>query len=172
MSENSLSELLMETMPDYDVAFHMANNSILFRGKNFNEWAIEIALPELKSDVSLDELELYNLDFIRQSEAIISNLSFARSARDISKIQYVRSLVKVKSEILKERSDAGVRAPALDVLDIMAKNKAIDEYSLYQISDLIFEFWQTMFEKIKQVSFRLSNMNSLKNVESKYAAHQ
>ena len=171
MSEDGLSGLLIETMPDYDVAFHMANNSIMFRGKSFVEWAAEIALPELKNDVSLDELELYNLDFIRQSEAIISNLSFARSARDMSKIQYVRSLVRIKNGILEERSEAGVRAPSLDVLDIMAKNKAIDEYSLYQISDLIFEFWQTMFEKIKQVSFRLSNMNSLRNVESKYAAH-
>lgn len=169
---DGLSDLLISGVPDYERISYIANNSLLFRSKSLNEWTAELSFSGLTDDLSLEELERYNGNFIRQSEIVMTNLSYARSSMDLAKLQYTRRMFALKESILDNRSSAGARAPSKEVLEIMAMKVAADDYSAFQISEILLEFWITMHAKLKLINDRLTSMNILRNVESRYAIQQ
>lgn len=169
---DGLGDLLVSGMPDYERISFIANNSLMFRGRPLNDWATELSFKEVGDDLSLEELEGYSINFIKQGEIVMTNLSYARASMDLAKLQYNRKMFAVKESILDERSSAGARAPSKEVLEIMAIKRSADDYSAYQISEILLEFWVTMHSKLKLINDRLTSINILRNVESRYAVQQ
>jgi hypothetical protein len=60
--------------------------------------------------------------------------------------------------------------PGKETMDEMAKEKILTVYTSQKIAKLWFEFWESQYEKMKLASFRLTGMNTLKNVESRIGA--
>lgn len=169
---DGLGDLLVSGIPDYERISFIANNSLLFRGKSLNDWATELSFAGLNDDLSLEDLERYSGNFIRQGEIVMTNLSYARASADLAKLQYSRKMFAIKESILDERAGSGVRAPSKEVLEIMAIKRSTDDYAAHQIAEILLEFWITMHSKLKLINDRLTSMNILRNVESRYAIQQ
>lgn len=169
MSIDDTAAKLLESIPSYDQIAFIANHSILFRGTSLSDWSDQLSFSELKTDLSLAELEAYNIQFIHKSEIIMKNVAFARSACDLAKIQYKSTLGRQKIDMLSDFKKQSIRAPAKEVLEIMALDAISSEHTAYQIAELLLEFWVSMHIKLKLVSERLTSLNILRNVESRYA---
>lgn len=168
---NDLVDTVTSAFPDYERLSFIANESIMFRHKCLTDWAEESKFPKIDGDLSIDELEQYNIDFITKSDSIMTNLSYARASFELAKLQYSRNLNATKAIILEERRAAGARAPGAEVLEGMARTRIMDDYAAYKLAEMILEFWKTMYDKLRLIDNRLTGMNILRNVESKYAVH-
>jgi len=166
-----LTETIIDSIPEYDRISFTANNSIQFKNKTLDVWSQELSFPVFENDLTLDELEIYNALFIKTSDLIMINLANASASYGLSKLQYARAAIAAKKTILEERKASGARAPGAEVLDNLARSVVIDHYSTYKIAGLIQEFWKIQYDKLKLIDNRLTGMNILRNVESKYAAH-
>jgi len=169
---DNLLDIVIEGMPTYDRTSFIANNSIKFKEKTLDEWSLDLSFPDLQNDLTLDELEVYNSFFVKKSDIIMINLASANSSKDLSRLSYARAAMNAKQQILDERISSGARAPGAEILDNMARTIAINEYSSYKISCMLYEFWKIQYDKLKLIDSRLTGMNILRNVESKYASHQ
>jgi len=168
---DALTETIIDSIPEYERISFTANSSIQFKGMTLDQWAQELSFPVFDNDLTLDELETYNALFIKKSDTVMINLANATSSENLSKLQYARAAMRAKDVILEERKSSGARAPGAEVLDNLARSAVIDDYSTYKIAGLIQEFWKIQYDKLKLIDNRLTGMNILRNVESKYASH-
>lgn len=166
---SDIAGILSDTIPDYEYLLYLSKSSIRFLGKTLDEWTQELDFTTSVADASIDQLESLNEDFIRQNEIVMKNLSCSKAAYDLAKIDYTVSSMAFKDSERSKRKNAGERMPSLDMLDIMAKNNCIKKYNSYKVSEIFLDFWKLMHDKLKLVDNRLTGMNILKNVESRYA---
>jgi hypothetical protein len=165
-------------VPNYDRFTYAANELLQFNGKTASDWIEEVALPSFNDDMELDDLDRSNQVYFNATEIIMSNHARARNGFNYADIHYKRSLIYAKDEIMKEihefnRSPANStkrRMPGKETMDEMAKEKILTVYTSQKIAKLWFEFWESQYEKMKLASFRLTGMNTLKNVESRIGA--
>lgn len=171
MDNENVSDIFIDSIPEYERLVFAANTSIKHKGKSLDEWAEELSFPGLDNSISIDELESYSVYFINVSDKVMTELCHARAAFDFSKLNYARQIMDAKQKILEERAATGARAPGSEILDNLARNRVIDVYSTYKIAGLISDFWKLMHDKLRLVDSRLTSLSVMKNVESKYAIH-
>ena len=164
-----LVEVLSAAMPTYDRTLFVAESSIMFHGKSLSGWIDELNFVSPDEGISVDNLEVLNSDFIRQNEVVMNSLSCARAAFDLSKVSFTLPSNAFKDSERITRQENGSRMPSLDILDVMAKNHCSDQYTSFKISEIFLEFWKTMYDKLKLIDNRLTGLNILRNVESRYA---
>ncbi len=170
-----MAETFSGSMPEYDKLVYTANSTMRFRGKTIDEWMELIALPELKEELSIHELEEFNRRFLNMNEIIMSNLSTARLGYESIKAHYIAKLLGAKRQIMVEidayndnpNHKTRKRVPGADSLEDQAKTRCVDTYVSLKIAEMFLEFWKVMYEKLKLIDNRLTGMNILKNVESK-----
>lgn len=174
MAEDAIETIAVGTA-DYDRFTYASQSVIQFRGKTLDEWTQLSKMPEFISTPTLEELEQANIEFIKVSELIINNYGRAKSAYQYAKAHYEATIRKEKSRIISDTARYNAlptttkarRIPGAEVLEDRAITNQEQLFVAYSISKIFRDFWETKFELLKQVNFRLTGMNSLKNTESR-----
>jgi hypothetical protein len=153
---------------DYESWGDICLESIKYKGKTLEDWAVELSLPDVDFQI-LEEVEFLNKRAIQLTEKIYSNTSLSKSTYYLAKASYNQKLHNEKCSISDSISDSGStkRLPSQDNLERMALEKSMKEWRLMVKAEIIFEFWQTHNYKINQINTRLTSLNILKNIESK-----
>lgn len=167
-SEDVHVEILSMT-PALEHNYAIANQYIKFENKSLDEWRAEISFPYLSENMSIEDAFKLNVKMMNISDIIISKLSSSRAQFGTSKLKYVKSMLDNKKAIIAEYNDRGARVPGVDTIDNLAKQRSTDEYLVYKLSEIVFDFWKDMADKMKIYNDRTTSLNIVKNIESKYS---
>jgi hypothetical protein len=171
MSQEELNNGLLESVAmgyiDYDSYAQGVTEKVNFRGKTLIEWKQDIGIPVVNQDMSIQELEYFNMRFITVNETVSNNLALARSAYDASRLHYVAAMCAAKStiniEVTEQRNNGGKnRMPGAEILHEMAKSRCMNVYSAYKTSQMFYEFWKIHYDRLRLLDSRLTSMNHLK----------
>jgi hypothetical protein len=164
-----------EGVPTYDRYTYAAANALEFQGKTMSTWISELELHPLRENMSVEELETFNQKYLEISEQIMSNLSKARANFGYTNIHYRRKLSETKKQIVESiyryNEESGnpkkKRIPGKESLEDMAKDENETVWTAYKIAEIWLGFWEDHHEKMKLASFRLTSLNTMKNIESR-----
>lgn len=162
-----------EGVPSYDRFSYAASHALEFEGKNIRVWTDELQLGVPTEDMNISELEYFNQRYIRISELIMAKLGIARMNFGYVNIQYRKAIAESRAIIINEitnsnrTSERKVRVPGKEALDDMCKERCSNIWTAYKLAEMWKDFWEDQHEKVKLVSFRLTGMNTIKNIESR-----
>ncbi len=158
----SLTESIIDAMPNLEEQMEIIENGLLFRKKTINQWAEEIALPYLDSRMSVTEIQDFNFKFIEINEIVMENLAYAKSYNELSKAKYEIAKQHKQDSIISEiKADSTKRLPGVDALDRMAAGGCINEYNALKMTEVFLEFWRVQYDRLRLLDSRLSNINYL-----------
>lgn len=170
-----IDDALTHGMLEHERHSFSIHSSITFKGKTMEQWLQDCKIPDLESVETLSEQEELNKQYINKCELVMTNLAYARSDFMYIKMKYKNALINaqegIKSEIAtwnaENPNSKSRRVPGAETLEGSAKARVMDIYNAYYISQIFKEFWETIYEKINMVNFRLTGLNSLKNASYK-----
>lgn len=168
---------LAEGLSDFERHFYISNNGIAFRGKTLEAWSKEVVIPSIDNVRSTEDLERFNHIVLEMTEVIMSNLSYAKSSFDMIRLQYksrkrseIYSIVNSYRNQDTSNNRTRSRMPSAEVVRDMAESNISELYTSYKLAELFYEFWKNQYDKLKLVDSRLTSLNILRNVESRYAS--
>ncbi len=161
---------------EYEQIMHVVETKIPFKGKTLSQWSAEIQLPYLNENMTLHQLEEFNRLYVNNSYTIMDGLASARAGMHYTKNHMEISILREKKRIERSIYEWNAVAtntpkrkiPAKDTLNDRAMEKNAQAISAHRVAEVFYDFWKTHHEKMKIIGDRLTGMNILKNVESKF----
>ena len=128
---DDVSSGIICAIEESNINSYAANSGIEFRGRSLDEWANILIFPELSSsnNISLHELEKYNIVYLKLVETIMSNYGYASNSYNMSNLKYLIELDKQKSALMSSINNSNKRLPSKDVLHEMAKSLCMSTYT-------------------------------------------
>lgn len=169
----SISENISSGMFEYDRAIYYSTNSITFEGKTLSEWTELLEFPFIDEDQNL-QTQLIGITnrYIELNEIIHVNLAISKASFHLSELSYRNTMSRTKAEIrrnieAKNLKKGTSRMPGIDTLEAMAEGTCLSQYSSLKLSEIVYEYWQTMSFKLRNIDSRLTNLSILKSAELK-----
>ena len=156
-----------EGLPDYERYTYAIHNVVLFNGKTLNQWQEEVVVPQFSGLSSLQEQDMLNHAYIERCEVVMSNLARAKSAKGYANMHYKSTIIKEKDRIVAEYARTNRKLPSNERVEDLAKIRHMDGYIASHLADTFYEFWEVLYQKINMINFRLTGMNTMKNIESR-----
>lgn len=157
---------------EYDKFSYIAAKVIRFKDKTIEEWLEEVAIPQVDSTMSLDEMERLNLMAINLIEKVNRNYGLAKSAFDLASIKYTAAYQKEKITLMEEAKKAKIKMPSADALDTAVQHNIQDTYLAHKIAELFYEFWKSVQTKVKSFDGRLTSLSMLQNMERRNTKYE
>ena len=152
---------------DYETYNHLANVSIQFKGKSFNEWNLMLAIQDVNTINTLEDLEAFNSQLLNAINTLSDNHCYSKASLDIAELHYDKAMSSAKKTLSDSRAEEGGRSYSREVIESLAKNLSKNQYTAWKISEMMHNYWQTRFNCFKMIDSRLTSMNILKNIESR-----
>lgn len=169
----SIAENISRGVYTYDKTLFYSSQSLKYEGKTLSEWNEELEFPFIDDDDDLAvRFQEISICYIKLNEVIHSNLGIAKAAYHMAELYYRNRMTKKKAEIrrnieAKNQTKGTSRMPGIDTLEAMAEADCLSEYASLKISEIIFEFWQTMSFRLKNIDSRLTSLSILRSAEIK-----
>jgi hypothetical protein len=165
-----------EGLMEYEQIMHVVETKIPFKGKTLSQWSEEIKLPYINHDMTLHQLEEFNHLYVNNSYLVMDALASARAGLHYTKnhmeISILREKKAIESRIIQWNSvptnTPKRKIPSKDTLNDRAMEMNAQAISAHRVAEVFYEFFKTHHEKLKIIGDRLTGMNILKNIESKY----
>ena len=102
-----------------------------------------------------------HLKTLSSIEIVMSNLSIARSVFLRAKSEHEENMLRTYKQVREELERLNKR-PTIDFVQKLCEEQCISTSSRLNLSEIIFEFFQTQSYKLKQLNERLTSLNYTK----------
>lgn len=154
---------LIEESLNFELYVLEIENSLVFKGRSLDQWNKELAIPTIgvRQDLSMVELETMHLKTLSSIETVMSNLAISRSIYLRAKSEHEENMIRTYS-IVRDELELANKRPTNDFVQKICEERCLTTRNRFNLSEIIFEFFQTQSYKLKQLNERLTSLNFTK----------